>query len=87
MSNSYNIDTDKAIYQLSNAVIALTNALSHVNPEITQGYLAVAIEGSRAAGHGTELIEEIYSKVFPNAKPSVVLSPEEFAKKQGGLSQ
>lgn len=81
MSNGYVIEPDKAILQLTNAVMALSRVLAQVSPELTQGYLAMAVEGSRTSGHGVELVEEIYKSTFPNAKPSVVLSEADFAKK------
>ncbi|WP_123902463.1 hypothetical protein [Pseudomonas soli] len=87
MSDDYNIGPDKAIYQLTNTVMALSRVLAQVSPELTQGHLAMAVEGSRKAGHGTDLVEEIYKSVFPNAKPTVMLSPEEFARKQRELGQ
>ncbi|MBV4552267.1 hypothetical protein HU742_014070 [Pseudomonas sp. SWRI102] len=87
MSDGYVIEPDKAILQLTNAVMALSRVLAQVAPELTQGNLAMAVEGSRANGHGIELVEEIYKTTFPNAKPTVTLSPEEFARKQRELGQ
>jgi hypothetical protein len=84
MSNGYVIQPDQAILQLTNAVMALSRVLAQVAPELTQGHLAMALEGSRANGHGVELIEEIFKTTFPNAKPPVVLSEADFAKKTAG---
>ncbi|KAI2693234.1 hypothetical protein [Pseudomonas sp. TNT3] len=81
MSDGYIIEPDKAILQLTNAVMALSRVLAQLAPELTQGNLAIAVEGSRAKGHGVELVEEIYKSTFPNAKPSVALSEADFAKK------
>jgi hypothetical protein len=87
VSEQYQIQPDQAIYQLTNAVMALAKVLAQASPDLSQGYLAAAVEGSRASGHGTDLIEEIYRATFPNAKPTVVLSAEDFAKKQRELGQ
>ncbi|QGF94460.1 hypothetical protein GH769_14785 [Pseudomonas sp. CFSAN084952] len=65
MSSEYNVETVDAVYQLTNAVLALTNVLAQVEPELTKGYLAIAIEGSRQGGHGDGLVKEIFQKAFP----------------------
>lgn len=82
MSDNYTLSPEKAIQQLTDAVMALAKVAATLSPEQTQGHLAVAIEGAKRYGHGSQLIEEIYQSTFPNAKPSVVLSSEEFARKQ-----
>lgn len=85
--SDYTISPEKAILQLADAVMALAKVSAQLSPEQTQGNLAVAIEGAKRHGHGSELIEEIFKATFPNAQPSVVLSPEDFAKKQRELGQ
>lgn len=83
MSEKYNVTTDDAIYQLTNAVLALSHVLAKVAPELTQGYLDMAAEASRRKGCGSKIIEEIIQTALPNAGPAVVLDPEEFAAKFG----
>ncbi len=83
MTQEYELSAEHAIYQLTNAVLALSNVLAKVDPELTQGYLALAIEASKRKGVGAQLIEEVYTTVFPNAGSTVVLTSEEFAAKTG----
>ncbi|WP_122446942.1 hypothetical protein [Pseudomonas viridiflava] len=83
MTKEYELSPEQAIYQLTNAVLALSHVLAKVSPELTQGYLAVAAEASKQKGFGSDLIDEIYQTAFPDAKPSVVLSSEEFDKRFG----
>lgn len=87
MSKPYNASTESALYQLANAVTALAQVSAQAHPELTQGYLAIAMEGSKRAGHGDELVKEIFGIVFPGAQPPVALSPEEFAAKQAELGK
>ncbi|WP_223506846.1 hypothetical protein [Pseudomonas sp. GL-RE-29] len=87
MSNPYNVSNESAIYQLANAVTALAQVSAQAHPELTQGYLAIAMEGSKRAGHGDDLVKEIFHIVFPGAQPPVALSPEEFAAKQAELGK
>lgn len=87
MSGNYTLSPEKAIQQLTDAVMALAKVTAELSPAQTQGHLALAIEGAKRHGHGSQLIEEIYASTFPNAKPTVVLSPEEFARKQRELGQ
>lgn len=87
MSKSYNVSNESAIYQLANAVTALAQVSAKSHPELTQGYLAIAMEGSKRAGHGDELVKEIFGIVFPDASVPIVLSPGEFARKQAELGQ
>ncbi|MEI7052210.1 hypothetical protein WCL09_17620 [Pseudomonas koreensis] len=87
MSGNYAISSEEAILQLTDTVMALAKVAAELSPDQTQGHLAVAIEGAKRGGHGHQLIEEIYKATFPNAKPTVALSPEEFAKKQRDLGQ
>ncbi len=83
VSEQYGVTPENAIYQLTNAVLALSHALGQVSPELTQGYLAAAIEASERQGFGSQLIREVYQTAFPNAGETVILSEEEFAKRFG----
>ncbi|MGY2171871.1 hypothetical protein [Pseudomonas gingeri] len=83
MDKQYELTPEKAIYQLTNAVLALARALSHVSPEVTQAHLAAAIKASEKKGFGSNLIREVYEIAFPNAGAIIDLSEEEFEKRFG----
>lgn len=85
MSNEVKIED--AVFQLTNTVLALTNVLAQVAPDLTKGYLGFAIEGSRQSGHGDTLVKEIFQKAFPGAPFPIALSPEEFAAKEAELKR
>ncbi|AYG06671.1 hypothetical protein D7M10_06040 [Pseudomonas fluorescens] len=87
MSGNYTVTSEEAIKQLTDAVMALAKVAAELSPEQTQGHLALAVEGAKRHGHGHLLIEEIYNATFPNAKPTVMLSTEEFARKQRDLDK
>jgi hypothetical protein len=87
VSKSYNVSSESAIYQLANAVTALAQVTAQSHPELTRGYLAIAMEGSRKAGQGDELVKEIYQIVFPGSPAPIALSPEEFAAKQAEVGK
>jgi hypothetical protein len=67
--------------QLSNAVLALTHVLGKVSPELTQGYMGMALHSSAQSGNGDLILKTIWEKAFPGAPLPVALSPEEFAEK------
>ena len=81
------LSNEDAIIQLTNAVIALANVASKRDPDLTKGYLGIAMEGSRQKGHGDALVKEIYQIVFPGAPFPIALSPEEFAAKQAEVNR
>jgi len=72
---------EDAIIQLSNAVLALTHVLGQVSPDLTKGYMGMALHSSAQSGNGDLILESIWEKAFPGAPLPVALSPEEFAKK------
>ncbi|WKV86024.1 hypothetical protein LJJ44_09140 [Pseudomonas sp. B24_DOA] len=74
---------DDAIMQLTNAVLALTHVLAQQSPDLTKGYLGVAMHGSAQGGYGDALIKAIWEKAFPGAALPVALSEEEYAQKFG----
>lgn len=81
MSDNFEIDPDKATQQLGQVVIALSRVLAKAVPEQTQFELTLAIEACRTAGYGTEMAEKVLKKAFPDSKPPVFLSADDFAKK------
>lgn len=77
---------DDAVMQLTNGLLALTHVLAQVNPDLTKGFLGMAMHGSLQAGHGDSILRAIWEKAFPGAPLPVALSPEDFAKRFGGSS-
>ncbi|WP_212796677.1 hypothetical protein [Pseudomonas sp. St316] len=82
MSENFDVGTVEAVYQLTNAVLALANVLAQTEPELTKGYLAIAIEGSRMGGHGDALVTEIFQKAFPGQPIPQARPLSEFAPKR-----
>jgi hypothetical protein len=82
VSENYDVGTVEAVYQLTNAVLALANVLAKAEPELTKGYLAIAIEGSRLGGHGDALVKEIFQKAFPGQPIPPARPPSDFTPKK-----
>lgn len=81
MSTQSEVDIVDAIHQTNNTLLALANVLAKVAPELTQGYLGMAIHACREANSGDQLPTEIFNKCFPGAPLPIALSPEDFARK------
>ncbi|PTC22113.1 hypothetical protein C9383_24720 [Pseudomonas palleroniana] len=75
---------DDAVMQLTNGLLALTHVLAQVNPDLTKGFLGMAMHGSVQAGNGDSILKAIWEKAFPGALLPVALSPKEFTKRFGG---
>ncbi|WP_124426922.1 hypothetical protein [Pseudomonas orientalis] len=75
---------DDAVMQLTNGLLALTHVLAQVSPDLTKGYLGIAMHGSVEAGYGDSILKAIWEKALPGAPLPVALSPEDFAKRFGG---
>jgi|GEM_PF-2922933 len=81
MNSKPEVNITDAIHQTNNTLLALANVLSKVAPELTKGYLGMAIHACRQANSGDHLPTEIFQKCFPGAPLPIALSPEDFAKK------
>lgn len=74
-------DINQAFDQVHNTLLALAHVLAKAEPELTAGYLGMAIHACREGNSGDALPLEIFNKCFPGAPLPVALSPEDFAKK------
>ncbi|MFJ9993422.1 hypothetical protein ACIQSO_22130 [Pseudomonas putida] len=78
---------DQAINQLVTVVLALAHSQAAVNHDHTLARLGAAVLACRKQGYGDGYALQIFEQVFPGRSLPIVLSDEEFAKKQRELGQ
>lgn len=74
-------DINDAFHQVHNTLLALAHVLAKAEPELTAGYLGMAIHACREGNSGDAFPLEIFQKCFPGQPLPIAISPEEFAKK------
>lgn len=85
--SSNDLTAEQAINQLATVVLALAHSQASVAPDHTLARLGTAVLSCRQQGHGDGYALQIFQQVFPGKPLPVVLSEEEFAKKQRELGQ
>ncbi|MBV4500362.1 hypothetical protein [Pseudomonas shirazensis] len=78
---------EQAINQLVTVVLALAHSQAAVNHDHTLARLGGAVIACRNSGFGDGYALQIFEQVFPGKALPIVLSDEEFAKKQRELGQ
>lgn len=81
------VTPDQAINQLATVVLALAHSQAEQNPDHTLARLGAAVISSRKQGFGDAYAMQIFEQVFPGRPLPIVLTDEEFAKKQRELGQ
>lgn len=71
-----------AVNQLTTVVLALAHTQANQAPDLTLARLGAAVIACRQQGYGDGYALQIFEQVFPGRSLPVVLSDEEFAKKQ-----
>lgn len=84
---SQSVTIDEAINQLTTVVLALAHSQASVAPDHTLARLGAAVLACRQEGYGDGYALQIFEQVFPGRNLPVVLSEEEFAKKQREVGQ
>lgn len=78
---------EQAINQLVTVVLALAHSQAAVNHDHTLARLGAAVLACRNQGYGDGYALQIFEQVFPGKPLPIVLSDDEFAKKQRELGQ